>query len=320
MIARIMISLLITQLAVAESMDDIYQETIRSGADLTALSQEIVLNHVASPVDPDDPRFVDSENLTDPESSKKYALEHESVQKQVTAAQSLHDSLESPDSALLSSAKDIQEHPQQHIPAGAYCQDGSCATIDSANHKDSMIPVTAILNDVLGGGASYDTSTEFSIYGGKSLTCRAGDSLGVTADCCKEKGLWLNLHIQSCNDTENELADAKELGLCHDVGKFTKTSNFVRFYHRTYCCFPTKIARVTQEQAKKTNQQGLEWGRPKYPNCKGFTDTQFALLDFGIMDLSEIESDIRNNIAYPDPQEMLEKPIEYMEEQGIASW
>jgi conjugal transfer mating pair stabilization protein TraN len=48
----------------------------------------------------------------------------------------------------------------------------------------------------------------------------------------------------------------------------------------------TKLARVFQEEARQ--QLGLDWGKPKDPNCRGLYISEIEKIDFTKLDLREV--------------------------------
>ena len=59
---------------------------------------------------------------------------------------------------------------------------------------------------------------------------------------------------------------------------------------QTYCCFPSRLARIINEQGKA--QLGRSWGDAQNPQCDGFTVAELQHLDFSTMDLSEFYAEI----------------------------
>ena len=61
-----------------------------------------------------------------------------------------------------------------------------------------------------------------------------------------------------------------------------------------YCCFPTKLARIIQEEGHK--QLGISWGKPEDPNCQGLTLAQLQSLNFEQMDFTDFIEEIQEKI------------------------
>ncbi|MCP3731339.1 conjugal transfer protein TraN [Sphingomonas sp. MG17] len=99
-----------------------------------------------------------------------------------------------------------------------------------------------------------------------------------------------------CDQQDMETAMLRSSGMCHEVGSYC-TSSFLGIClqkARGHCCFNTKLGRILQEQGRPQLKSfnGVGWGAPKQPICRGFTPEEFQALDFGKMDLSEYYSDI----------------------------
>ena len=75
-----------------------------------------------------------------------------------------------------------------------------------------------------------------------------------------------------------------------------------------YCCFPTKLARILQEEGRK--QLGIDWGDCKKPLCQGLSFKQLTTLDFSQMDLSEFVEDFREKISEETLSKKLKKSLQ----------
>ncbi|MBO9579572.1 MAG: conjugal transfer protein TraN [Sphingobium sp.] len=102
--------------------------------------------------------------------------------------------------------------------------------------------------------------------------------------------------FSGCDQQDMETAMLNGSGMCHEVGSYC-TSSFLGIClqkARGYCCFNTKLGRIIQEQGRPQLKSfnGVGWGTPKKPMCRGFTPEEFQALDFSKMDLSEYYADI----------------------------
>jgi len=151
-----------------------------------------------------------------------------------------------------------------------------------------------------------------SIFSGNCSKCRRSFDSKILFDCCytKEKegsGLCIKAGLGGCSQEEIDLFEKNREGKCHYIG-------FIKHLLQTehlYCCFPSKLARIVQEEGRK--QLGLSWGNAQEPNCKGFTLSQLQSLDFEKMDFSEFLEEIESKIDRQKLAKTLKKNI-----QGIS--
>lgn len=109
--------------------------------------------------------------------------------------------------------------------------------------------------------------------------------------------------FSGCDQQDMETAMLRGSGMCHEVGTYC-TASFLGVClqkARGHCCFNTKLGRIIQEQGRPQLKSfnGVGWGTPKKPICRGFTPEEFQALDFSKIDLSEYYADIeaRNQSA-----------------------
>jgi len=129
-------------------------------------------------------------------------------------------------------------------------------------------------------------------------------------DCCgKLKGLATKLKLTSCNAEEKLLAEQRSKNQCQYVGNYKRKviGLWTSSKMHVYCCFPTKLSRIVQQEGRK--QIGKGWGEPKKPNCSGFTLAELERLDFSKFDLSEFFEDIIKKLKVPN-QKMTETAID----------
>jgi conjugal transfer mating pair stabilization protein TraN len=63
---------------------------------------------------------------------------------------------------------------------------------------------------------------------------------------------------------------------------------------KVFCCFNSKLARIVQEQGRpQLATFNPPWVYAGSGNCRGFTPSEFQMLDFSKMDLSEYLGDIK---------------------------
>jgi conjugal transfer mating pair stabilization protein TraN len=134
------------------------------------------------------------------------------------------------------------------------------------------------------------------VFTGSESKCRRSFDSENIFDCCYDRrksgqGLCIAAHLGKCSEEEKDLYRSTRDGKCHYVGKLPGTF----MTKHVYCCFPTKLARILQEEGRK--QLGIDWGGSKKPLCQGLSFEQLTALDFSRMDLSEFVEDFREKIS-----------------------
>jgi len=165
-----------------------------------------------------------------------------------------------------------------------YCAGGSCYdTTYTPNDKFGF--AVAHLEARVEGGLQFDPSM-LEIFKGSPGHCDK-DTYGLR-DCCDADGDFLQ-----CEADERETVRQRELGQCHYIGSYCSERDFLggclaRTY--SYCCFPSMLARIVQEQGRP--QLERDWGSSRKPSCEGFTVEEFQNLDWSRIDLSEFYASI----------------------------
>ncbi len=156
----------------------------------------------------------------------------------------------------------------------------------SYDHSTDFPKVFAILKSLsdmpLGEGAKiFDLTEDQPIFNGKARQCSCNHMVGELYDCCKTMSGAI-----PCTDKEKSLRKMNDEGRCHQVGSY-REGIFGNKKIRTFCCYPTKLLRIFNEQARK--QMGRSWGSAKKPDCSGFSlNTMESLgLDVSLFDFSE---------------------------------
>jgi conjugal transfer mating pair stabilization protein TraN len=102
----------------------------------------------------------------------------------------------------------------------------------------------------------------------------------------------------SCNQDDVETAMLDSSGMCHYLDTYCKKKwPLVGCVQeaKVFCCFNSKLARIVHEQGRPQ----LKTFSPPWPyvdssgNCRGFTPSEFQMLDFSKMNLSEYLGDIK---------------------------
>ncbi|OYZ35932.1 MAG: hypothetical protein B7Y31_10860, partial [Novosphingobium sp. 16-62-11] len=200
-----------------------------------------------------------------------------------------------------------------------YCLGGECTQVEreaSAEFRDAIVAVHA-----MGDVRDQFDPADLSLFKGEAtgchrpifglVNCCAGKSSGLltaSAGAAAIAGgpaaiaaLATPFLTQFLCSSEEKLLDVKDrMGLCHYVG--TYCSQKVLFVctakRKSYCCFPSKLSRILQEQGRA--QLRLGWGEARHPDCRGFTVTEFQRLDLGAMNFSEVYADFTQAVKLPD--------------------
>lgn len=131
-------------------------------------------------------------------------------------------------------------------------------------------------------------ATQIAVFSGDDMKCEKSIADDLLYDCCFSlSGLATQLNLAHCSSDELALAKKREKGFCHYVGvKKEKILGIKTKDSHIFCCFPSKLARVFQEQARK--QLAIGWGSVKHSNCSGLRVDNISKLDFSKLDLSEV--------------------------------
>ncbi|MGI9376092.1 MAG: conjugal transfer protein TraN [Tsuneonella suprasediminis] len=123
--------------------------------------------------------------------------------------------------------------------------------------------------------------------------------------------------LSGCDQQDMEVGMLRGSGMCHEVGSYcsSKILGICVQKARGHCCFNTKLGRIIQEQSRPQLKSfnGLGWGTPKQPYCRGFTPEEFQALDFSKMDLSEYYSEIEARAQADIQVDMKDKIDAYMQ-------
>lgn len=206
----------------------------------------------------------------------------------------------------------------------AICLDGKCFDENYERATEDLAPSIAEFSVAIEGGTSYsehkdeqpswlpDRFYSVQVYRGGAHDCEIS-SYGFS-NCCQDTGWGQDVGLAKCSSAEKELGIMKQQGLCHYVGKYDDGDWWNKKEYKNYCCFSSKLARLTHEGGRP--QIGLSWGSGEEANCRGFTEEEFQQLNFEEIDLTEYYQDIENSIVVPDPNEFIEHAEESADEQA----
>jgi len=207
-----------------------------------------------------------------------------------------------------------KQYPCQPYDGAEYCSKYSNTCLNLANPSNGYTYDNITNRDKKPDG-TWDNKTgeclgHIYIFNGETKECRESGIETMFTNCChdayKKQGKIL-LVLPQCNQEDAKTDMLVQSGVCHKVGTYCK----VKFLGiclqkaKTYCCFHSKLGRIIQEQGRpqlKDFGYSGDWGSPTSPNCRGFTPTEFQMLDFDKINLSGYFGDIVKKIAGKEGQ------------------
>jgi conjugal transfer mating pair stabilization protein TraN len=178
-----------------------------------------------------------------------------------------------------------------------FCLDGNCSEPTYVEDGDMLEAVSrlAALKEMQG----EITADNLFVFKGNSNSCKR--QIVNFKDCCGSgKGWGKSLGLVSCSAEEKLLATSRSKKLCHQIGTFCSKKILGQCVTKetSFCCFPTKMAKIFHEQGR--TQLGIGWGSPEHPECRGFTIQELSKIDFSKLDLQELYADIAKTLKKPD--------------------
>ena len=191
--------------------------------------------------------------------------------------------------------KDFQYSKQRKLKgtgtAKLFCLDGHCADNTYTVNKDMAEALSKL--QALKEMQTTMTGQPLHVFKGDSKAC--SKNVLSFSDCCGLSGGWgESLNMTKCNAEERLLSTQKSKNLCHLIGTHCAEKEAItRACLRkktSYCCFPTKLSKLIQEQGR--DQLKLGWGSSEAPDCRGLTINEVSKIDFSKLDTTEIFSDV----------------------------
>ena len=171
-----------------------------------------------------------------------------------------------------------------------YCVGAGCETVRPRSNT-GFVEATTRLNMALElGGEAFDRE-DMRFFKGKRRACHI--YFGGLANCCRNSGLLVGL--ANCSASERELAEERNAGNTHYLGKYCSKRTFFGICirrSRAWCVFGSKLGRILQEQGR--SQLGVGWG-----NCRGLTVAEIESIDFASLDLSEFTENLMDGSMEP---------------------
>ena len=177
-----------------------------------------------------------------------------------------------------------------------YCVGAGCETVSPQSNTGFVNATTRLNMAVELGGEEFDRDN-LEFFKGTRQRCHI--HFGGLADCCKNSGLLVGL--ANCSASERELAEERNAGNTHYLGKYCSKRTFFGICirrSRAWCVFGSKLGRILQQQGRA--QLGIGWG-----NCRGLTVAEIEGIDFASLDLSEFTEDMMDvskepSVSLPD--------------------
>jgi len=178
----------------------------------------------------------------------------------------------------------------------AWCVGADCGSV-AAQSNTGFVEATSRLNMALEmGGEEFDRE-DLRFFKGDRRSCHI--YFGGLANCCRNSGLLVGL--ANCSASERELAEERNAGNTHYLGRYCSRRTFFGVCirrSRAWCVFGSKLGRILQQQGRA--QLGIGWG-----NCRGFTVAEIESIDFERLDLSEftenmLDGSMEPSVSLPD--------------------
>ncbi len=171
-----------------------------------------------------------------------------------------------------------------------YCVGAGCETVRPQANTGFVEAATRLNMAVELGGDEFDRD-DMRFFTGQRRACHI--KLFGLANCCKNSGLLVGL--ANCSASERELAEERNAGNTHYLGRYCSRRTFFGVCvrrSRAWCVFGSKLGRILQQQGR--NQLGIGWS-----SCRGLTVDEIEGIDFARLDLSEFTEDLMDGAREP---------------------
>jgi conjugal transfer mating pair stabilization protein TraN len=198
---------------------------------------------------------------------------------------------------------------------GKIVKDGTGSALSSLSTK------IAVAKGVFSGMSAAFSAFKAGQTAGRAASAGAKAFIGGIDPTSIAISLALNFMIEfllsGCDQQDMEVGMLSGSGMCHWVGGYCSSKILgicVQMSHG-HCCFNTKLGRILQEQGRPQLKSfnGIGWGSPQHPYCRGFTPEEFQALDFSRMDLSEYYSEVEARAQSEIQINMKDKIDAYMQ-------
>ena len=171
-----------------------------------------------------------------------------------------------------------------------YCVGAGCETVRPEANTGFVEATTRLNMAIELGGEEFDRE-DMRFFKGKRRRCHI--HFGGLANCCKNSGLLVGL--ANCSASEKELAEERNAGNTHYLGKYCSRRTFFGICirrSRAWCVFGSKLGRILQQQGRA--QLGIGWS-----SCRGLTVAEIEGIDFASLDLSEFTENLMDGSMEP---------------------
>ena len=171
-----------------------------------------------------------------------------------------------------------------------WCVGADCGSVEPQANTGFVDATTRLNMAIELGGEEFDRD-DLRFFAGQRRACHI--KLFGLANCCKNSGLLVGLG--NCSASERELAEERNAGNTHYLGKYCSKKTLFGVCirrSRAWCVFGSKLGRILQQQGRA--QLGIPWS-----NCRGFTVAEIETIDFEGLDLSEFARDLMDGSREP---------------------
>ncbi len=172
----------------------------------------------------------------------------------------------------------------------SFCLDGNCTevfkTTQDANDEIAGAVAQLEMLSNIKKGLVEPNNLKFDVFG---ATVRRCHNKKLHSNCCSdnESGLFISLGFHKCSKDDAALIAERRKSKCKYVGEYCAKKILGKCIRKTktYCCFPTILAKTIRLGA--SNQLGKSLGRAEHPQCGGLSLSDIERLDFGLIDFQE---------------------------------
>ncbi len=180
----------------------------------------------------------------------------------------------------------------KNLLCNAFCLDGNCPSVHketqgSNNEIADAIAQLEMLSNIKKGMIDSN-SLKFDIFSAMAKRCH---NKKFHSNCCpdNESGLFISLGLHKCSKNDAALIAERRKSKCEYVGEYcAKRDKITKTCWRktkTYCCFPTVLAKIIHRGAR--DQLGKNLGSAQHPQCGGLTLEDIEKIDFSKIDFQE---------------------------------
>lgn len=179
------------------------------------------------------------------------------------------------------------------------CPGGDCAAEAKpapVNNTADFLQSASYLSMMQDMKSGFDPNA-ITVWKGQFKTCAIDDIIGLNDKCCNSGSGFLNdIGVSDCSNDEKAISQAKKDERETLFRAYTTCSQQVlgvcvkKVRHYDFCLWPSKLARIVQEQGK------AQLGQPINSACAGFdldNPNELQMLDWSRIDLSEYYTDVQ---------------------------